>query len=133
MPRRWIRYQLPVMVCVEISDTEEREEVTKVVLGAEHADLQLATDLDGRNLVYDQDMECVSVDEYYSRQALPVAADLAGWPAREDWEEGPDALRDPWLYEDGDLGEDDLEGEGEELGGTAATVTAADQPTRRPG
>ena len=28
-------------------------------------------------------------------------ADGRDWPAQGDWEFGPDALRDPWLYDDG--------------------------------
>jgi hypothetical protein len=108
VPRRWVRYQLPVMVCVDISETEEHEQVAKVVLGTEEQDLQLDSDLDGHELVYDEHMERVDADEIYSRQALS-AADPSQWPARRDWEEGPDALRDRWLYEDGDVEEDDLE------------------------
>jgi hypothetical protein len=119
--RRWVRYQLPVMVLVDISETEEHEQVTKVVLGIEADDLHLDRDLDGHFLIYDENMERVSADEHYSRQALQ-AADRSQWPDRQEWEEGPDALRDRWLYEDGDVDEDDLdEGEGEEI---AATIDA---------
>jgi hypothetical protein len=95
------------MVCVEISDTEEHEQVTKVILGTEAGDIQLARDRDGHYLVYDQRMERVSADELAGRQALAAADDRNAWPARADWEEGPDARRDPWLYEDGDLDEGD--------------------------
>jgi hypothetical protein len=90
MTRRWVRYEMPVAACVEISDTEEHEQVTKVVAGTEADDLQLARDHDGRYLVYDEHMERVSRD----------------------------ALRDPWLYEDGD-GEPDFDqdetGEGKDV------------------
>jgi len=79
-----------------------------VVLGTDHDDITPARDADGNHLVYDADMHRVSPDEQHARTAVSLAADRAGWPARADWEEGPDALRDPWLYEAGDIdGEDD--------------------------
>jgi len=114
------------MVCVDISETEEHEQVTKVVLGIEEQDLQLDRDPDGHELLYDEHMERVSADEYYSRQALS-AADPSQWPARRDWDEGPDALRDRWLYEDGDLEDGDLE-EDEE----ADEAVVAGDPTGQP-
>jgi hypothetical protein len=120
---RW--YQLPVMVCVDISATEEHEQVTKVVLGTEEQDLQLDRDLDGHYLIYDEHMQRLSVEEADSRQAFSVAADHTQWPARPDWEEGPDALRDPWLYDDGDLQADDPEDDGE----AAGEIAAAGDPT----
>ncbi len=107
MPRRWVRYQLPVMVCIDVSDTEEHERITRIVLGTDDEDRQPDRDPDGHVLVYDERMERISADEPYARQALQ-AADPSQWPARRDWEEGLDALRDRWLYEDGDP-EDDLE------------------------
>jgi hypothetical protein len=89
VPRRWVRYQLPVMVCVEISDTEEHEHITKVVLGTEPDDLQLARDLDGHELVYDEHMERVGVDEPSSRQAFATAADHTQWPTRPTGRKAP--------------------------------------------
>jgi hypothetical protein len=127
--RRWVRYQLPVMVLVDISETEEHEQVTKVVLGIEADDLHLDRDLDGHFLIYDENMERVSADEHSSRQALQ-AADRSQWPDRQEWEEGPDALRDRWLYEDGDVDQDDLgEGEGEEIAATIDAGRGATGPT----
>lgn len=127
MARRWVRYQLPVMVCVEVSETEEHEQVTKVVLGVEHDDLQLDRDTDRRELVYDERMERVSPDEDHARQAL-AAGDPSQWPARRDWEEGPDALRDRWLYEDGDVVEDLEDDLGPGAGDSGAT--GAGDPSR---
>lgn len=105
--RRWIRFDLPVMVCVDIDDQIEHEQVTSVVLGIEHADITLARDTDGNYLIYDADANPVSCDDPAARTALSLATDRTAWPARADWEEGPDALRDPWLYDEGDLADDD--------------------------
>ena len=129
MPRRWVRYQLPVMVCVDVSDREEHEQVTKVVLGTDQADRQPDRDSDGQVLVYDERMERVGADDPYGRQALQ-AADPSQWPERRDWEEGPDALRDRWLYEDGDS-EDDLE-EDHDAGEVAGEVVVAVDPAGQP-
>lgn len=112
MTRRWIRFELPVMVCVDIDDHIEHEQVTTVVLGVEHDDITLARDTDGNYLIYDADAHRVSYDDPDARTAVSLAADRSAWPAREAWEEGPDALRDPWLYDEGDTDDepdDDLE------------------------
>jgi hypothetical protein len=62
---------MPVMVCVEISDTEEHEQVTKVVAGTEPGDIQLARDRDGHSLIYDEHMERVNADELVSARPSP--------------------------------------------------------------
>jgi hypothetical protein len=126
--RRWVRYEMPLMVCVEISDAEEHEQITKVVLGVEADDIRLARDHDGHYLLYDEHMERVSADEPFSRQSLAAADDRDAWPQRPDWEEGPDALRDPWLYEDGDLDEDD---EGQDKSQSVPTGGSAPVDGRR--
>lgn len=46
-----------MMVCIEISDTEEHGQVAQVVVGTEADDLQLARDHEGQCLVYDEHME----------------------------------------------------------------------------
>jgi hypothetical protein len=125
VPRRWVRYQLPVMVCVDVSDTEDHEQITKVVLGTDDEDRQPDRDPNGQVLVYDERMERIGADDPYARQALQ-AADPSQWPPRRDWEEGPDALHDRWLYEDGDL-EDDHEDD-HDAGEVAVAVDPAGQP-----
>jgi len=80
------------MVCVDIDDDSEHEQVTTIVLGTEHDDITLARHTDGNYLIYDADMQRLSQDTS---------------DARSDWEEGPDALRDPWLYEAGDIHDED--------------------------
>jgi hypothetical protein len=122
---------MPVMVCVEISDTEEHEQVIKVVAGTEPGDIQLARDRDGHSLIYDGHMERVNADELVSRQALAAADERDAWPARGDWEEGPDALRDPWLYENGDLDEGDDEGLDVSTGASARTEGTGSAMTER--
>lgn len=107
MTRRWVRFELPVMVCVDIDDHIEHEQVTTVVLGIEHEAITLARDADGNYLIYDADAHRVDYDDPAAHTALSLANDRSAWPARDAWEEGPDALDDPWLYDDGDTEEDD--------------------------
>lgn len=107
MTRRWVRFELPVMVCVDIEDHIEHEQVTTVVLGVEHEAITLARDTDGNYLIYDADANRVSYDDPAARAALSLATDRSAWPARDTWEEGPDALDDPWLYDEGDTEEED--------------------------
>jgi hypothetical protein len=57
-------------------------------------------------------MQRVETDEPAELRAITVA-EHRDWPTQLDWEEGPDALRYPFLYEPVDLDdaedEDDLE------------------------
>ncbi len=112
MARRWVRYELPAMVCVEISETEELEEVIQVVLGVEESDIVLARDAEHRVLVFDENMERVAEDEPLARAAVSLAEARGEWPERDAWEEGPDALRDRWLYDEGDVEGVDLAARG---------------------
>ncbi|PSK66037.1 hypothetical protein B0E53_02017 [Micromonospora sp. MH33] len=111
--RRWVRYEAPIMVCVELGDDGYTGKVVNVVLGDEHDDLNLARDYRGHFLIYDETMERVSVDERAATRAVTIA-EHREWPDRLDWDEGPDALRYPDLYDpaapdtDGDE-DDDLE------------------------
>lgn len=100
------------MVCVEISETEELEEVIQVVLGVEESDIVLARDAEHRVLVFDENMERVAEDEPLARAAVSLAEARGEWPERDAWEEGPDALRDRWLYDEGDLEGVDLAARG---------------------
>jgi hypothetical protein len=108
--RRWVRYEAPIMVCVEIDETGYDGEVVNVVLGNEHDDIALARDHRGHFLVYDENMDRVETDEPTEGRALTIA-EHRDWPAQPTWEESPDALR--FLYEpvdpDDAEDEDDLE------------------------
>jgi hypothetical protein len=43
-------------------------------------------------------MQCVQADELAEGRAITIA-EHRDWPDRPDWEEGPDALRYPGLYD----------------------------------
>lgn len=115
--RRWVRYEAPIMVCVEIDDDTEHTEINKVVLCIDPDDIQLARDHRGQFLVYDERMEPVHGDtDPATNHAIHIAEDRTGWPDADslDWEEGPDPLRFPDLYgpaepEDDREEDDDLE------------------------
>jgi hypothetical protein len=110
--RRWVRYEAPIMVCVEIDEAGYDGEVVNVVLGNEHDDIALARDHRGHFLVYDEAMQRVETDVPAELRAITVA-EHRDWPTQLDWEEGLDTLRYPFLYEPVDLDdaedEDDLE------------------------
>lgn len=99
MVRRWVRYELPVMVCVDVDDTEDHVEIVTVVMGTDHDDIRLSRDHTGNFLVYDEQMEPVpaNIDDA-AAAALSLAEHRDDWPAPDDWEEGPDVLRYPFLY-----------------------------------
>lgn len=96
--RCWVRFEMPVMVCVEVDERVEDERVVTVVVGAEDRDIVLARDAERVVLVYDESMERMVPTEPVAAAAISVA-DGRDWPPRSDWEFGPDAFRDPWLYE----------------------------------
>jgi hypothetical protein len=105
--RRWVRYEAPIMVCVELGDDGYTGKVVNVVLGDEPDDLHLARDFRGHFLIYDETMERVSVDERPATRAVTIAENRE-WPDRLDWDEGPDVLRYPDLYDPVEP-DDDLE------------------------
>jgi hypothetical protein len=106
--RRWIRYEAPVMVCVELDDDGHTGTVVNVVLGDEQQDVELARDHLGRFLVYDETMQPVQADDSTAALAITIS-EHRDWPERPDWEEGPDALRYPGLYDiDEPNDEDDM-------------------------
>lgn len=113
MARRWVRFEMPVMVCVEVDEHVEDERVVTVVVGAEDPDIVLARDAERVVLVYDESMERVAPTEPVAAVAISVA-DGRDWPPRSDWEFGPDVFRDPWLYEDVVEAADELVAEDEE-------------------
>ena len=115
---RWVQYDVPLFVRVEIDDEYEDDRATQVVLAIPDRPfegVELARDHRGHFLVYDggPDTEMARVTDSFAQQAITVAGDRWAWPAREDWEEGPDPRRMPGLYDDGDGepggDEDDLE------------------------
>lgn len=122
---RWVRYEAPIMVRVEVDDDTEHTEVDKVVVCIDPDDVHLARDHRGQFLVYDEQMEPVHGDtDLAANHAIHIAEDRAGWPATDDlnWEEGPDPLRFPDLYDDPEPDEDDDEDDLEPLDLTDAVV-----------
>lgn len=115
--RRWLRYNAPVMVLVEMAGDDEEyegqtdERVIKVVLAADRGEIELARDFRGHLLFYDEAMQPVPGDSQADDHALWIA-DYGPWPDRHDWEEGPDPLHWPGLYDDDpDPADDDLDNE----------------------
>jgi hypothetical protein len=115
---RWVQYDVPLLVRVELDDEYEDDRVTQVVLAIPDRPFEgvdLARDLRGQFLVYDggPDAEMARATDSLARQAITVAGDRSAWPAREDWEEGPDPRQMPGLYDDAagepEDDEDDLE------------------------
>ena len=81
MVRRWIRHELPVMVCVDVDEATEHAQITKVVPG----DIGLARDHTGHLLVYNERMERVNDDlDSASAVAIHTAEDRDAWPAEAD-------------------------------------------------
>jgi hypothetical protein len=113
MARRWVRFEMPVMVCVEVDEQFEDARVLTVVAGVESEDMCLARDAGHAVLVYDESMERVSPSDSVAAEAISVAEDRH-WPEVGDWQFGPDTFRDPWLYVDDAGTEKDLADEGYE-------------------
>jgi hypothetical protein len=91
------------MVCVEFDDDSHNGNVVDVVLATDHDDIALARDYRGQFLVYDQTMKRIEDND-----PRPVTiADHREWPQPDDWEQGPDALRFPGLYDVDDVDPDD--------------------------
>jgi hypothetical protein len=108
---RWVRYEAPVMVCVNV-DGDGNDVVVSVVIGEEPEDIRLARDTDGQPLIYDEHMDRLDPEDPTAQRAAREAEDRQ-WPEAGTWESGPDALRFPRLYDPVDPDEgvegDDLE------------------------
>lgn len=107
--RRWVRYEAPVMVCVELDpDDPSSGTVVNVVLGEEEQDITLARDHRGTALVYDENMQRPQDPTPVDRHAITIA-EHRQWPDQPDWEHGPDALRYPGLYDIDEPTDDQLD------------------------
>jgi hypothetical protein len=94
------------MVCVELGeDTPDGGRVVSVVLGTEPQDISLARDFRGHVLAYDDHMQHAQDAVEHDNRAITIA-EHREWPDRPDWEEGPDALRYPGLYDTDDPADD---------------------------
>jgi hypothetical protein len=97
--RRWVRYEAPIMVCVELGEDGHTGKVINVVLATDHEDIGLARDYRGQYLVYDDTMNPLQNDGHETDTAAITLAEHREWPNPHDWEQGPDALRYPGLYD----------------------------------
>jgi hypothetical protein len=119
---RWVRFEVPLLVRVEVDDEYEDDRVTQVVLavldGPSYEGVELARDWTGHYLVYDggPDAERARAcsDDALGRAAVVAAEHREDWPAREDWEQGDDPRRFPGVYDDED-GDPDAEGDEDDL------------------
>jgi hypothetical protein len=93
--RRWVRYRLPVMVCVDIDEHHDQADVTQVVVATDHQDITLDRDYAGGFLVYDQDMHRIADAEPAVHRLITAADARDHWPPTSDWDHGPDARRRP--------------------------------------
>jgi hypothetical protein len=98
------------MVCIDLDETGHIGTVVNVVLGTDHDDVALARDYRGQFLVSDEAMQRIETYEETEGHAIKIA-EHREWPDRLEWEDGPDALRYPGLYNvnEPDDAEDDLE------------------------
>ena len=98
------------MVCIDLDETGHIGTVVNVVLGTDHDNVALARDYRGQFLVYDEAMQRIETDVETEGHAIKID-EHREWPDRLDWEDGPDALRYPGLYNvnEPDDAEDDLE------------------------
>jgi hypothetical protein len=112
------------MVLVDVDEQDEHTEVHTVVLADDPDDIHLARDDRGHILVYDQHME--RVDDDPAQAAIRAAEHRDDWPDCDDWEQGPDALRYPFLYEtaDGDTPDEDK--------AETSTLSPTNGPSRMP-
>lgn len=115
--RRWVRYEAPVMVCVE-TDKDGDEHVRVVAVCDVRERIPLARDHRGHFQVYAEQQaedgfgpELVPIADDSADRAVAMAENLP-WPDPLSWEHGPDALEDPGCYVDeADDSDDDDEDE----------------------
>ncbi|SDW57628.1 hypothetical protein SAMN05421504_101944 [Amycolatopsis xylanica] len=78
--RRWVRYRLPVLVCVDSDDRQERHTVTHVVIPTPQEGSTLELDPAGEFLIYDQNMRRTNDNEVVVHRVVAAAENKAEWP-----------------------------------------------------
>ena len=68
--RRWVRYEAPIMVCIDLDETGYTGTVVNVVLGTDPDDVALARDYRGQFLVYDEAVQQIETDEETEGRAI---------------------------------------------------------------
>jgi hypothetical protein len=94
--KRWVRFHLPVMVLVDVSDSVENERILQIVGCTE--EVRPAEDLDGQVLMYDTEMKRVAGEAAGNQPCLSAAQHLP-WPPASDWEFAEDPLKVSFLYD----------------------------------
>lgn len=116
---RWIQYEAPVFVRIEVDEDGWDTEITKVVTANDAEELHLFRDDRGQFRVYDEKFEAVRNDEVLDgiRGAVSIAEDRHRWPdkAYPAWDDGLDPRRDPYFYADDEDPDDDLDDEDDDL------------------
>lgn len=79
--RRWIRYRLPVLVCVESDDWHEHHTVTHVVIPPPEDGSTLDHDPAGEPVIYDHNMRRTKDTEVVVHRVVAAAENRAEWPA----------------------------------------------------
>lgn len=107
--RRWVRFDAPAMVCVDIDEDGYTGKIVNVVLATETDDISLARDFQGHFLVYDEHMNRIPSDNDGSEtgtRAVTIADHRGEWPHADDWEQGPDLYDIDVEHQDEDDDED---------------------------
>lgn len=119
MPRRtrWVCYDAPLLVRVELDDESGTEQVTRVVLatgeedpdGSDTEGIELTRDGSGAPCVYDGDRGAgmARAADLWARKAVHRAERRHEWPATRQWEQGPDPRLMPGLYDKTGFDDDD--------------------------
>ncbi|GAA2842613.1 hypothetical protein [Kribbella solani] len=137
---RWVQYDVPLLVRVDLHDEYLDEEVTQVVLAIPDLDTEpqpplhgiaLARDHRGQFLVYDGDpgAEMTRVQDPLADRAINAAETRSEWPARNAWEEDTNPRRDPGLYDSYLEADDEDEHDDEDL--PVQTRTAVPRPSQQ--
>ena len=106
---RWVCYDAPLLVRVDLDDESGTEQVTHVVLATGEDDpdesdadgIELSRDGRGAARVYDGDRGARmsrSADPW-AQQAVHRSEHRHEWPAALHWEQGPDPRLVPGLYD----------------------------------
>lgn len=112
---RWVVYETPVFVRVEYDDAYEGEDVTKVIVVDEIADMRpMREPVSGMPVVLDENFKQLQDGD---RTAVSTASALSLWPKGQmiitgkGWDHGPNPCRDPDWYLDMDDDVDDAANE----------------------
>lgn len=114
---RWVRYDAPLLVRVEVDDERGAEQITRVVLATGEDDpdesavdgIELARDERGAACVFDGDRDgrLPRAVDAWAQKAVRCAEHRHEWPPACDWDLGPDPRTMPGLYDESRFDDDD--------------------------